>query len=244
MTNLQDTNYKTIYNVASCAGITNTDMSDVENVLNAYQKAASWINDELGDIFTASITTLSSSRYRLDLLTETGAGLSYGYLNLSTSGGSHQLHSVSVSSSTRYNCETIPFVNLRLMLIRSSYGFIAGFFNSTDVKSHNIRLMCTTGIDSTDTEKPITAVLYKDYIYLSLEPTSFIDCGSFGSCNSYSEKTGLFTFMAPKTDFICDNVRECHGNVPGDHTLFEADDKVWCAISTADNYKALALRME
>jgi hypothetical protein len=240
-----ETNFKTIYDVVKCAGITNTDMSDVENVIDVYQKIAYWVNDELSDMFTASITTVTAStRYRLELTTVTGTTLCYGYANNTSSGGNHQSCWINYASGVRSGLETISITNLRMMVVHSKYGFIAGFTGATTNNKYSVRLMGSTGIDSSGLEKAITTVLDGTALYISLDASGYIKCESYGENNSYSDKTGFFPFMPPKTALVCEHVRECNGNVPEGQVFFEVDGKTYCAITAGSGYKGLALEIE
>ena len=60
---VNEINYKKIYNVAECAGITNFDMTDGANRLDVYTKIKNWINsdNELKNLFTAEVVTLNES---------------------------------------------------------------------------------------------------------------------------------------------------------------------------------------
>ena len=67
---VNEINYKKIYNVAECAGITNFDMTDGANRLDVYTKIKNWINsdNELKNLFTAEVVTLNESNQYLSLI--------------------------------------------------------------------------------------------------------------------------------------------------------------------------------
>jgi len=252
---LNESDYKTIYNVPECAGITNFDTS-ASNTLANYNKIADWINSDetLSQLFTATVTTVSpSSRYRLDILTSTGAGMVYGYRawTNNASDGDHTSKSYRYANTSSANTsitdvsESIPLSYLNLMLIKSKHGFIADLFNSTQAdRRYSIRLVHTTGIDDSGEVKDITMFGFGDYFNTIVTPFVWSAAVGYLENNSASNKTGLFTLMVPGRDIICENVKLCVGRIIDNQTFFGAGGKTWCCAAYDAAYKGLALCIE
>lgn len=250
---LEETKYKKIFNIVESAGITNTDMTDVNNAIDVYDKIANWVNAEqwLNDIFKAEVVTVTEdSRYRVQLNCKTtGASITYGYASANASNNGN-----STSPSYRYNNYTyggivpktsIPVERLKLIVIKSKYGFIADFFDSNVSSAYGIGFLATRGIDNSGIEIPITFIYYEGYrLYICKSLTDNLNCSTWGIHRNLSKNTGLFTFMVPDTDVICEHVKMVNGVQISNQTFFEAGNRTWVTICTSADYKGLALEIE
>lgn len=240
---LNENNYKKIYEVAACAGIENFNLSGA-NKFEAYTKIADWINgcDELNDIFTAEAVEYSSGKYRVDLKAGNGGGLCYG------DSGSNQNCRLIKYESFILSVGQTPLDKLRLMVIKSRYGFLAGLYNINESKRYQINMAYTKAVDDAGKEKDIALFFNSDNIYVFLGNgitdgyyiNGFFDSGR----NSKSEKTGLFTFMVPGSDCVCEHIREVRGASIYDHAFFETGGKTWCEILGGEKNIGLALEIE
>ena len=256
MSVLNESDYNAIYNVAQCAGITNMDMSNADNALDAYTKIMTWVNNHevLSQLFTAQIITVSSDKYRLELLTSTGAGLTYGFRHSAASKweayGDHTARCYRFGNAPYFDNLTICFTsiameNLRLIIIRSAHGFMADLYDATNQENeYSIRLVHTTGKDDGNTDTDITFIVYGSDFYSVIAPGVFVNAQNYLANNATTEKTGLFTLMVPGRDVICENLKLCTGRVVKDHTFFEAGGKTWCCGAYDTSYKGLALCIE
>ena len=252
---LNESDYKTIYNVAECAGITDFGTS-ASNILTNYNKIANWINSDetLSQLFTVTVTVVRpSSQYRLEILTSTGAGMVYGYRawTNSDSDGDHTSKSYkyantsSDTSNITNVIEEIPLEYLNLMLIKSKHGFIADLYNSSKADNrYSIRLVHTTGTDDSGETKEITMFATDDCFNSVVSPAVCSAANGYLSNKSSSSKTGLFTLMVPGRDIICENVKLCEGRIIDNLTFFEAGGKTWCCVVQNSTSKGLALCIE
>lgn len=255
MSVLNESDYKAIYNVAQCAGITDFS-TEPSTIYENYNKIANWINGHeiLSKIFTANVDILKESeRYRLQLITSTGAGILYGYREASNTitCGSHTAKSYRYAITTSANTsmtkvtEEIPLLYLNLILIKSTHGFIADIYNSSKANYYySVRLVQTIGIDDTGITKDITMFADNDLFYSIIAPISYCSANGYLYNNSYSEKTGLFTLMVPGRDILCENVKLCEGRIIDNLTFFEAGGKTWCCVVHNNTSKGLALLIE
>ena len=230
---------KFIYNVKNCAGITDTSTSG-ENMLDMCTKIKNWVNSDetLSELFTASVITVTDgSRYRVELLTNTGAGVVWGQ------GGSSSIcyRYYRASPDDLTGSDSVTIGNLRLMVIKGEGGFIAGFYDVEDNTSTEIGFIHTTGRDSGNVYDEVSIVLNSYNIYSNVSGGSCVTDSFFMQTDSTSSSTGLFTLMLPKRDLICEGVRLCMGNKIGNQAFFEAGGKTWCCIYRNSSYKGLAL---
>lgn len=240
---LNENNYKKIYEVAACAGIENFNLSGA-NKFEAYTKIADWINgcDELNDIFTAEAIEYTSGKYRVELKTANGAGLYYG------DSGSNQNYRGIKYGNSFISMGLTTLDKLRLMVMKSRYGFLAGLYNINESKRYQINMAYTKAIDDTGEEKGAAFFLISDTLYVSIDngaEEGYYNSSCFSANrNSKSEKTGLFTFMVPNSDCICEHIREVRGASIYDHAFFEAGGKTWCEILGGEKNIGLALEIE
>jgi hypothetical protein len=248
---VQESDYKKIYNVAECAGITDYTMGYTEATRQIYEKIADWINNDsyLSTIFSAAVFDTTSTRFYVKLSTKWGCGLGYGSTNSSTTATYNTIvYFTPDSSGDTYTIKTSTsssnIVNLRLMVIESPYGIIADFFDATVNTSNQINMLLTTGKDNAEADIKIGFIMHSSSGYLRYVQNGVSTITNISlKTRSTSAKTGLFTYMPDKSDIICENTKLCDGAAINNQAFFEVNGQVWCSIRLNDSYVGFALRI-
>lgn len=258
---INESDYKKIYNVVECAGITNTDMTDWENALDAYNKIADWINNdpELSSCVVAKVEQVNAT-YNSYVLTITDpvteAGLWYGqdiyntgrYTPNSYGTGSYR-YNVTANGGytyTTYNNMT-GITSFNLILVRSDYGYLIGIWNNGAALKNAIFAVSSTGSDDTGSETKFSYLSssgnYLNYYYLQTDRYNFNTGSSNLDYNNNSARTLLTTNAIRYTTIISDNVKKRYGHTFGFLSFFEAGGCVWCDLARESTYGFFALRI-
>lgn len=247
---VNEINYKKIYNVAECAGITNFDMTDGANRLDVYTKIKNWINsdNELKNLFTAEVVTLNESNqyYCVRLKTSTGFFAAYG----STGGNSHTAVHYGYYTSGGNNYSAFSSVTgcdvdrLKFMTVKGDYGFAFGFYSATMLPDTQIRGIITTCTDDTGNEIELGIHISGYGLTFIKNSYTYTSSNYFLFLPSTSSITALSSFLIPSMDLLSENCRIADGHQFSGLTCFEAGGKKWCLISQSTSYKGLALLLE
>ena len=244
--------YKTTYSVMECAGITNTDMTDVENRLDVHNKICSWINNDntLNQYFKATRWDYNSSNnYYGTFIAEKNTGLSsvFGYYNSSSNSnimfGYFNNGGENVQTPVTGNNCNLP--NLRFMLIKSSYGIIYGFYSDILEPQKYVTNIVSLCSDDNNTEHYLGISCFSSpNTYFVRDSFTSNNVSSFLSYPSSSSITALSSFLVPSQNLLSANCRIMDGHRFTGLTFFEADNKIWCTVSPNDSYKGMALLLE
>jgi hypothetical protein len=253
---INESDYKRIYNVMYCAGITDTTMDYTTETRGIYEKIANWINSDewLSEIFTAKVIDISVSsstcRYCVKLYTKWGCGLFYGATTTSgTYAAYNTLGHFTFQGTNADVCTTkssyyyVNIADLKLMVIKSPYGIIADFYDARYSSNNQICMLLTSGTDNADTSVDIGFIMTSSNSIKYMQNANTASASYTLKKRSISSKAGLITYMPELSDVICDNVRLSDGILINNQSLFEVDDQVWCTTRVNNDYVGLALRI-
>ncbi len=243
--------YKKVYNVAECAGITNFDMTDMDNCLDVYNKIIDWVNEdnELSKFFTAELAKTSAyyDYYSARLTTSTGLCINYGcpgtnyfdniYSSVYTNGGIY-------STNKRTAFKECAVNNLYFTLVKGAAGFIFGFYSSTSPYETQIHSLVTTCINDVENNVDLGILIDNGKLDTVTNSMTNISADNFMSNCSTSSKTSLSSFLVPNTNLLSENCRLVDGHQFTGLTFFEAGGKKWCMLSPNTSYKGLAMLLE
>lgn len=244
--------YKTTYSVMECAGITNTDMSDGENRLDVHNKICSWVNNDstLNQYFEAKRwDNDSSNHYYNTFIAEKNTGLSTVFGHYTSS--SHSFikpgywSNGGTTASTITSGSNCSLANLRFMLIKGSYGIIYGFYSDTLEPQKYVTNIVSICSEDNNTERYLGISCFSSpNTYFVRDNLTSNNASSFLSNPSSSSITALSSFLVPSQNILSENCRIMDGHRFTGLTFFEADNKIWCAVSPNTSYKGMALLLE
>jgi hypothetical protein len=220
-----------------------------------YEKIADWINndEELSEIFTATVMdvqTGSTNKYYVRLATQWGCGLYYGAQASSNSytyrslGYSLMQSGGSYADQLKVSNNAVDISNLRLMVIKSDYGIITDFFDTTISTDKQICMLLTTGTDNGDAKVKMGFAPYSTSATRYVQNATALSGNYSLKTRSNSARTGLTTYMVEASDVICEDAKICDGALINNQAFFEVDGQTWCSIRANDSYVGLALRIE
>jgi hypothetical protein len=129
------------------------------------------------------------------------------------------------------------------MVIKSPYGIITDFFDTTVSTNAQICTLLTTGTDNGDAKVKMGFALCGTSTIKYVQNAVIL--GSYTpKTRSNSAKTGLTTYMVEASDVVCEDAKICDGALINNQAFFEVDGQTWCSIRANDSYVGLALRIE